>query len=86
MPSEPYACILISTNATNQHPVEAIILSWKKNKPPVIHVYIVSNEGWQQKILNEWRYTKPFDFEFRSSLISLQMVKMIIPSMSTLSN
>ena len=67
VPSEPYACILISTNATNQHPVEAIILSWKKNKPPVIHVYVVSNEGWQEKILNEWRYTKPFDFEFRSS-------------------
>ena len=62
VPSFTIPCILISTNATNQHPIEAIVLAWKKNKPPNIHVFLVSNEGWQEKILSEWRYTKPFDF------------------------
>ena len=78
VPTEPYPCILISINATNQNHIEAILLAWKKNKPPQIQFFIVPNGGWQEKILNEWRYTKPFDFKFtlpayKSSLIKFSL-------------
>ena len=65
VPSEAHSCLLISTNATNQNPIEQIGFGWKKFKPPFLRVYIVPNEGWQEKILDEWRYTKPFEFLYQ---------------------
>ena len=75
VPTEAYACILISSNATNQNPIEAILLGWKKKKPPTFQLFIVPDEGWQEKILNEWRYTKPLRFKIGPSAYKSRLIK-----------